>query len=150
MRSRKSARKKGSQGEMNSKQLLQVWIDAFNRKDIEAVMECYADDAVNFQVATGEPGIGREQIRVDMLEFFKGFPDSWAKVENLLGEDDWAAWEWLGGGTFLNEFYGNPPTGKTYELRGCGFFRFKDGRIIYQRGYWDKHTWFSQVGLSIE
>lgn len=134
----------------SNKELLQKWIDAFNRKDLDAVVDCYAEDAVNFQVAAGEPSIGHEQIRKDTAEFFKGFPDSWAKVENIMSEGDWAAWEWIGGGTFLGEFYGNKPTGKTYELRGCGFFTFKDDKIIYQRGYWDKHTWFSQVGLPIE
>ena len=134
----------------DSKELLQRWIEAFNRKDIEVVINCYAEDAVNFQVATGEPAVGREQIRRDTEAFFKGFPDSWARVENLLADGDWAAWEWSGGGTFSGEFYGASPTGKSYELRGCGFFQFKDGKIIVQRGYWDKLTWFAQVGLDIE
>ena len=70
-------------------------------------MECYADDAVNFQVATGTPAVGREVISSDNREFFCGFPDAWARVENLIGDGDWAAWEWTGGGTFLGEFYGN-------------------------------------------
>jgi len=134
----------------DSKELLQRWIEAFNRKDIEVVINCYAEDAVNFQVATGEPAVGREQIRRDTEAFFKGFPDSWARVENLLADGDWAAWEWSGGGTFSGEFYGASPTGKSYELRGCGFFQFKDGKIIVQRGYWDKLTWFAQVRLDIE
>jgi ketosteroid isomerase-like protein len=67
-----------------------------------------------------------------------------------MGDGDWAAWEWFGGGTFTGEFYGNRPTGKTFEMRGCGFFNFRDGKIIYQRGYWDKLSWFKQVGLPIE
>ena len=68
----------------------------------------------------------------------------------MLGDGDWAAWEWVGGGTFTGEFYGDQPTGKTFEIRGCGFFNFRDGKIIYQRGYWDKLSWFKQVGLPIE
>jgi steroid delta-isomerase-like uncharacterized protein len=133
-----------------SKKLLRKWIDAFTKKDLEAVMDCYADDAVNFQVAAGEPAVGKEQIRKDTIEFFKGFPDSYSIVENIAADEDWAAWEWLGGGSFTGEFYGSQPTGKSYELRGCGFFQFKDGKIILQRGYWDKQTWFSQVGLKVE
>lgn len=113
-------------------------------------MDCYADDAVNWQVAAGEPAVGKEQIRKDTAEFFRGFPDSYSIVENIISEEDWAAWEWNGGGSFTGEFYGNQPTGKSYELRGCGFLQFKDGKIILQRGYWDKLTWFAQVGLPIE
>jgi len=133
-----------------SKKLIRKWIDAFTRKDLEAVMDCYADDAVNFQVATGKPAVGKEQIRQDTAEFFKGFPDSYSIVENIISEEDWAAWEWNGGGTFGGEFYGNQPPGQSYELRGCGFLEFKNGQIIYQRGYWDKQTWFSQIGISVE
>ena len=135
---------------MESKQILQIWIDAFGRKDLPAVIECYAEDAVNFQVATGDPSVGREQIKKDTAEFFRGFPDARASVENLIGDGDWAAWEWFGGGVFHGEFYGNQPTGKSFELRGCGFFNFRDGKIVLQRGYWDKFSWFSQIGLPIE
>ena len=134
----------------DSKKLLQNWIDAFQRCDVDAVVAFYADDAVNFQMAAGEPAVGIEQIRRDTEEFFRGFPDAWSRVDNLIGDGGWAAWEWFGGGTFVGEFYGNQPTGKTFELRGCGFFNFRDGKIIYQRGYWDKLSWFKQVGLPIE
>jgi len=135
---------------MDSKQLLQNWIDAFQARHVDACVAGYAGDAVNFQVAAGEPAVGIEQIRIDTAEFFQGFPDAWSRVDNLIGDGDWAAWEWLGGGTFTGEFCGNQPTGKTFEIRGCGFFNFRDGKIIYQRGYWDKLSWFKQVGLPIE
>ncbi len=132
---------------MNSKELLQNWIDAFQRWDGEAVAACYAEDAVNFQVMTGKPDVGIEAIRAGNDAFFAAFPDAWSRVENLIGDGDWAAWEWGGGGTWTGEFMGQQPTGNSFEIRGCGFFQFRDGKIIYQRGYWDKETWFSQIGL---
>lgn len=133
----------------DSKELLNKWIGYFNGKELDEVVNCYAENAVNFQIATGEPSIGHKQIRFDTAEFFKGFPDAWAKIENLMSDGDWAAWEWVGGGTFEGEFYDNLPTGKSFEIRGCGFFQFKDNKIILQRGYWDKLSWFSQIGLEI-
>lgn len=136
---------------MNSKELLNNWIEAFQACDVDRVMACYADDAVNFQIAAGEPALGRERIAADTAEFFRGFPDAWSRVENLIGDGDRAAWEWIGGGTFLGEFYGNQPTGKSFEIRGCGFFTFNDaGLIVLQQGYWDKLSWFRQVGLPVE
>ncbi len=134
---------------IDSKALLENWIAAFQRRDLDDVVACYAADAVNFQVAAGEPSIGIEQIRHDTAEFFKGFPDAWSRVENIICDGDRAAWEWLGGGTFLGDFYGNRPTGRKFEIRGCGFFTFRDGKIVYQRGYWDKMSWFSQIGMGI-
>lgn len=133
-----------------SKELLQNWIEAFQRRDLEAVVACYAEDAVNFQIAAGAPSVGRAQIRKDTAEFFRAFPDAWSRVENLIADGDRAAWEWIGGGTFAGAFYGAPPTGKSFEIRGCGFFVFRDGKIVSQRGYWDKFSWFSQIGLKIE
>ncbi len=135
---------------MNSKELLQTWIDAFQQCDSETVAECYADDALNLQVAIGQPDVGKEAIRAGNDAFFAAFPDAWSRVENLIGEDDWAAWEWVGGGTWTGEFAGHAPTGRSYEIRGCGFFNFCNGKIILQRGYWDKQSWFSQIGLPIE
>ena len=35
-------------------------------------------------------------------------------------------------------------------LRGCGFFTVRDGRIAFQRGYWDKLTFLKMHGLPIE
>ncbi len=131
------------------KKLLQIWIEAFAANDLATLVTLYHPDAVNYQVAAGEPAVGLERIKTDFEEFFRGFPDSYARVENLMADGDWAAWEWFGGGTFTGEFYGYQPTEKSYELRGCGFFKFRDERIILQRGYWDKLTWYRQVGIEI-
>ncbi len=133
-----------------TKELLHEWIDKFNNKKLDAVVNCYREDAVNFQIATGQPSAGIDQIRIDTAEFFKGFPDAWANIENTMSDGDWAAWEWIGGGTFLGEFYGDKPTGKSFEIWGCGFFRFDRNKIILQRGYWDKLDWFNQIGLKIK
>jgi limonene-1,2-epoxide hydrolase len=35
-------------------------------------------------------------------------------------------------------------------LRGCGFFQIVDGKIRSQRGYWDRATWFNQLGLPVD
>jgi steroid delta-isomerase-like uncharacterized protein len=136
---------------MNSKEWLKNWIEAFQACDLERVVGCYAEDAVNFQIAAGEPAIGKNRIAADTAEFFRGFPDAWSRVENLIGDDNRAAWEWIGGGTFLGDFYGDQPTGRSFEIRGCGFFTFNEaGLIVLQQGYWDKLSWFRQVGLPIE
>jgi steroid delta-isomerase-like uncharacterized protein len=130
---------------MNSLELLQNWIDAFQARDLPRITACYADDAVNFQVAAGPPVVGRAEIEKENAAFFAGFPDAWSRVESLMSDGGRAAWEWIGGGTFLGSFAGMEPTGKSFEIRGCGFFTFRNGLIVCQRGYWDKDSWFSQI-----
>lgn len=133
---------------MDAKAVLSQWIDAFNRKDVDWIASLYHEDAVNWQVAD-QPVTGRAAIREMLAQFFAAFPDSYSRVENLMGDGEWAAWEWIGGGTFLHAVGPIPATGKKYELRGCGFFRIAAGQIVLQRGYWDKQTWLGQLGVPL-
>jgi steroid delta-isomerase-like uncharacterized protein len=134
-------------GSMRSRQVLEQWIEAFNKHDVATLISCYEENAVNHQVASGDPVTGLETIRSDFESLFAGFPDIYAEVENIMSDGDWAAWEWVGGGTFSGPFLGSEPTGNSYRMRGCGFFEIRGGKIEVQRGYWDRDTWFSQVGL---
>ncbi len=135
---------------MTPKQIVMEWVAAFNRRDAAAAAALYHDDAVNIQVAVGEPLQGREAIREDFTAFFQAFPDSYTHVEHIFEDGEWAILEWSGGGTFLGKFAWHEPTGQSFTLRGCGFFQVVAGRIGFQRGYWDKAAWFRQVGLPIE
>jgi limonene-1,2-epoxide hydrolase len=116
---------------MRSKDVVTAWVEAFNRADADALAELYWDEAVNHQVAE-EAVEGREAIR-DM--FVREFAT--AKMvcipENILEDGEWAAMEW------------RDPLG----LRGCGFFQVREGRILFQRGYWDKLSFLRLHGLSV-
>lgn len=131
------------------KQVIQAWVDALNAHDAEAAAALYYDDAVNIQVAIGTPLEGKAAIHADFVSFFRSTPDTYTRIENLFEDGEWAILEWFGGGTFIDSEKAGTP-GKPYTLQGCGFFHVIDGKIRFQRGYWDKLTWFRQVGLSIE
>lgn len=105
---------------MTPRQLVQNWIDAFNRADVEALAAMYAEDAINHQVAN-EPVAGREAIRAMFAKEF-GQAEMVCTPDNIFEDGDWAILEW------------KDPKG----LRGCGFFQIHNGKIAFQRGYWDK------------
>ena len=105
---------------MRPKEVVLAWVDAFNRTDVDALAAMYKDDAINHQVAE-DPVEGRAAI---LGMFAAGFART-AMVcigENLFEDGEWAILEW------------RDPQG----LRGCGFFHVVDGKIAFQRGYWDK------------
>jgi limonene-1,2-epoxide hydrolase len=116
---------------MQPRELIRSWVEAFNRADAEALADLYADDAVNHQVAEA-PVHGREAIR---RMFAAGFASARMTciVENVFEDGEWAILEW------------RDPLG----LRGCGFFHVMDGRIVFQRGYWDKLSFLRQQGLPL-
>lgn len=114
---------------MTPRQLVQTWVDAFNRADIEALAAMYAEDAINHQVAN-EPVVGREAIRAMFVSEF-GQAEMVCIPDNIFEDGDWAILEW------------KDPKG----LRGCGFFQIIGGEIVFQRGYWDKLSFQRLHGL---
>lgn len=132
---------------MSPKKVIEKWLIAFNTRDAELGASLYHEDAENLQIAFGTPLKGREAIYQDLKQFFQHNPDNETHAVSLHEVDDWAILEWKGNATF----YLDPSKeGKPYKLRGCGFFHVVDGMIKTQRGYFDKATWFKQVGLPVE
>ena len=77
---------------MKPKEVLEKWIDCFNKADAYHIAELYATNAVNHQVAN-EPIIGKESI-------YKMFVNEFATakmvcmVENIFEDGEWAIMEW--------------------------------------------------------
>jgi limonene-1,2-epoxide hydrolase len=116
---------------MTPKELIQEWVNRFNRADVEGLAALYAPDAVNHQVVM-EPLRGREAIRhMFSVEFGRATMN--CRVENLFQDGEWGMLEW------------SDPCG----LRGCGFFHVRDGQIVFQRGYFDQLSFFRLQGLPV-
>ncbi|MCB1627002.1 MAG: nuclear transport factor 2 family protein [Xanthomonadales bacterium] len=116
---------------MQPRELVQHWVDAFNRADVDALAACYAEHATNHQV-NDAPLVGRAAIR---QMFADGFANATMVciVEQILQDGQWAMLEW------------RDPLG----LRGCGFFQVVNDQIVFQRGYWDKLSFLRQQGLPL-
>lgn len=116
---------------MKPKELIKKWIELFNAADAEGIAALYHIDAVNHQV-TNEPIKGQEAIREMFVAEFNE-----AKMvcipENIFEDGEWTILEW------------RDPLG----LRGCGFFHVVDGRIKFQRGYWDKLSFLRMHNLPL-
>lgn len=121
------------------KQVISAWVDALNTHDADAAAALYHEDAVNIQVAIGTPIEGKSAIYLDFVNFFRSTPDTYTHIENLFEDGEWAILEWSGGGTFVEDGT-ELDKGKKYTLRGCGFFHVIDGKIRFQRGYWDRQS----------
>ncbi|PRX53679.1 nuclear transport factor 2 family protein [Flagellimonas meridianipacifica] len=116
---------------MRPKQLIEEWVKAFNEGNAEKISEFYQDDAINHQV-THQPVVGKTAIR-EMFQNEFNQADMTCIIENIFEDNDWGILEW------------KDPLG----LRGCGFFQFENGKIKFQRGYWDKLSFLRQHNLPI-
>ena len=105
---------------MTPKQTLEAWLQAFNNADSEKIASLYHADAINHQVAN-QPVVGQAAIKKMFQEEFSQ-AEMVCIPENIFCDGEWAILEW------------KDPQG----LRGCGFFQVQNGKIKFQRGYWDK------------
>src|SRR4051812_47750515 len=116
---------------MQPRELVQAWIVAFNRADPDALAAFYTEDAVNHQVVES-PVQERRAIR-DMFAAGFAAAEMACIPENIFEEGEWAILEW------------RDPLG----LRGCGFFHVREGKIVFQRGYWDKLSFMRSQGVKL-
>ncbi len=105
---------------MNNKDIIKKWVALFNEGNSDGISNMYHEYAINHQVAT-EPVNGKAMIK-KMFQSEFASADMHCIIENIFEDGDWVILEW------------KDPLG----LRGCGFFNIVDGKIKFQRGYWDK------------
>lgn len=117
--------------ELRHRELVEQWVEAFNQADVERLTEMYADDAINHQITNIEVR-GKVAINEMFREEFSN-AEMVCIIENIFEDGEWAILEW------------KDPLG----LRGCGFFKIIEGKIQFQRGYWDKLSFLRQHGLAL-
>ena len=117
---------------MTPTELIRHWIELFNSADIEGLANLYAEDAINEQAVFSEPLVGRESI-IKLLEIDFARAKMTCIEERIYECGDTAILQWT------------DPLG----LKGCGFFQFKDGIIIHQKGYFDQLSFFKAQGLPV-
>lgn len=116
---------------MEPKELIKNWVESFNEGDFEKISSFYHENAINHQVAN-EPIVGKSEIR-EMFKNEFSQAEMTCIIENIFEDKDWVILEWK----------------DPFGLRGCGFFQIANGKIIFQRGYWDKLSFLRQHNLPI-
>ncbi|MFN2439875.1 MAG: nuclear transport factor 2 family protein [Chitinophagaceae bacterium] len=109
-------------------------LNAFNRHDLNAIMEFFSDDC-SFDFPRGpEPWgqrfIGKAQVREGLAGRFKGIPDvhygedlHWIFAEGNRGVSEWT-------------LTGTTTSGVKLKVRGCDLWEFKNGKITRKDSYW--------------
>jgi len=109
-------------------------LEAFNRHDLDAIMEFFSDDC-SFDFPRGpeyfgQRFIGKEQVREALAGRFKGIPDvhygedcHWISEDGNTGASEWT----LTGTTTL---------GVRVKVRGCDLWEFHNGKVTRKNSYW--------------
>ncbi len=111
---------------------LKAIADAFNRHDLDVIMEFFAEDSSLDMPRGPDPWgqrfIGKEQARQGLATRFAGTPDV------HYGDDR----HWVCGNMGFSEWTltGTTTSGVRLEVRGCDHWEFRDGKVVRKDSYW--------------
>jgi len=106
---------------------------AFNSRDVERIVDCFAEDGV-FCLARGPERVGRTlkgkaAIRKALADRFQQIPDMrWENEEYILAGPDKAISLWTA--------RGKGSDGEDLDYQGCDIYRFQGDKIIHKNTFW--------------
>jgi steroid delta-isomerase-like uncharacterized protein len=112
-------------------EFLQEFADAWNRHDLDALMEFMADECV-YETSSGEDVFGTryagtEAVRKGFASIWEMFPDAqWLGASHFIAGNRGVS-EWI--------FTGTGQDGKKVEVNGCDVFTFRDSKIAIKNSY---------------
>jgi steroid delta-isomerase-like uncharacterized protein len=132
-----------------NRKLLDYYVERYNAGDLDAVMDLYAEDAV--QLMPDGTFEGRSAIRERLALDLEACPDVTHKVTSFVEQGDAFADEWTFAGTHtgpltLPDGRQLPPTGKHVEVKGMELVRMRDGKIVVDNLYYDTAAILAQLG----
>lgn len=111
---------------------LEAFLAAFNRHDLDAIMDFFSEDC-SFDFPRGphpwgRRAVGKEEVRALLKTRFAGIPDvSYTDAEHWVAGDR-AVSRW--------RLTGTKPTGEKVDVRGCDLLDLRDGKITRKDSYW--------------
>lgn len=107
-------------------------LKAFNRHDLDAIMEFFSDDcSFDFPRGTepwGQRFIGKRQVREALAGRFKGIPDVHYGEDRHWVSADMGVSEWT--------LTGTTTSGVRLKVHGCDLWEFRNGKVIRKDSYW--------------
>ncbi|WP_152042889.1 ester cyclase [Salinigranum salinum] len=120
-----------------------LWNGEFSNIDVVAESASVYDPAAPEGVVHG-----RDAVEAHVRETFQGFPDFELETHDILVRDDIVMLDWTASGTFDGEFYGAPPTGRSFTVSGMAKTIVRDGKVREDRLYYNEKDMLAQLGVT--
>ena len=112
--------------------LLKDFLEAFNRHDLDAIMDYFADECEFYMPRGARPRgdryHGKAEVRAGLAKRFAGIPDVHYGDDRHWACGDFGVSEWTLTGTSVS--------GKRLEVRGVDLLEFVDGKITRKDSFW--------------
>jgi steroid delta-isomerase-like uncharacterized protein len=126
---------------------------AWNRHDVDAIVEMHTDDSVFENHTSGGRAVGREAIRGIVSGVFATFPDIHFELRRLYLRDDLIVQEWTAIATHANPAtYKDtvlPRSGRTIQWDGMDIIPVRAGKIARKDVYANSLAFLRQLGAPV-
>ena len=122
-------------------------MDAYRRRDIDALAFDYAEDCVLESPLAGGQVRGRAAIDGVNRGFLVSFPDFAIDNQEIIVEGSRVVQIVTLSGTNRGGFMGLSPTGKHFQFPLVLIFTFENGLIVHERRIYDFTGLLTQVGV---
>lgn len=130
-----------------NKAVIRRFIEAYNNRELEIFDELVVADYIDHTHQTE----GREAFKQLFTLAFKGFPDWYESIQEMIAEDDKVWVRVIAKGTHTGDWnlFGVPlpPTGKKVEMEMVFIWRVVDGKLVEGREVDDSLNFMKQLGL---
>ena len=113
--------------------VLKGFLEAFNRHDLDAIMDYFAEDCVFYMPRGAKPRgdkyVDKQEVRAGLAKRFEGLPDvHYGDDQHWLCGDNFGVSEWT--------LTGTTTAGQYIEVRGVDLLEFAQGKIIRKDSFW--------------
>lgn len=127
--------------------LFERWFEElWNRKHYEITQELVHPDFTAHGAGGQDIKQGPDGVADMVRTWHKAFPDGHMTIDDIITEDDISVIRMTFRGTHLDEFYGNPASGKMVEVTSIGIDRVVDGQIAEGWGELNMLGLMQQIG----
>ena len=131
--------------------VIDVFIDAFNERHWDRVVDPHAESVVYWTPDNTEPKRGRAAIRDLFVGYTSAFPDARNRKERAFGAEDWVCVEYMFTGTHMGPLKG--PAGKVVQgtmkfvrIPWVSVYKLAGRRITEWHAHWDALGMWVQLG----
>jgi len=121
--------------------------EAYNARDVAALLAFYTNDCVFRDIPTGVVTTGKQELGDFLRETFEAYPDCRSETTSVYRAKGADFSEWVWSGTVLaEERRGLEPTTRPYSIVGATLDLIRAGLIWRETDHYDLAGFYEQMG----
>jgi steroid delta-isomerase-like uncharacterized protein len=112
-------------------------LEVRNARNVSALQNDYAEDAIVEGTMFPEPFVGRAAVEARIAAEMVAFPDLRVQMTNRVVHGNQVTVEWVATGTHTGDFPGFPASGRSFSIPGVTVVIRERGKIVRESLYYD-------------